>query len=133
MWRRICANLLIPVKIIQCQQKSTTELLDSTDNNESHVETDLPVKTEPEDKLTCPEDGLVLSRYPWQKTAIINVQRVSDITVDIWCNSVSNYYQHVPEPDIETTTEVSNLQVKPSIVQGYGSKRPDSVEEPVKV
>ena len=53
--------------------------------------------------------------------------------MDIWCNSVSNYYQHVPEPDIETTTEVSNLQVKPSIVKGYGSKRPDSVEEPVKV
>ena len=122
-----------PCKNNTVSTKSTTELLDSTDNNESHVETDLPVKTEPEDKLTCPEDGLVLSRYPWQKTATIKVQRVSDITVDIWCNSVSNYYQHVPEPDIETTTEVSNLQVKPSIVKGYGSKRPDSVEEPVKV
>ena len=122
-----------PCKNNTVSTKSTTELLDSTNNNESHVETDLSIKTEPEDNLTCPEDGLILSRYPWQKKAIIKVQRVSDITVDIWCNSVSNYYQHVPEPDMETTIEVSNLQVKPSIVKGYGSKRPDSVEEPVKV
>ena len=45
---------------------------------------------------TCPDDGLVLSQYPWKKSAILKVKRLSELTIDVWCNSVSEYYQYVP-------------------------------------
>ena len=71
----------------------------------------------PFDLVTCPEDGLVLSQYPWKKSLRVVVQKLSDIEADIWCGNTSGYYQYVPDPDPDT------LKVNILLVRGYGLKK----------
>ena len=66
---------------------------------------------------TCPEDGLVLSQYPWKKSLRVAVQKLSDIEADIWCGNTPGYYHYVPDPDPDT------LKVNILLVCGYGSKK----------
>ena len=82
----------------------------------------LPVETVKQEVLfTCPEDGLVLSQYPWTKIAAIKLDRLSSLTIDLWCNKISDYYQYVPVelpvkreivtlPDSEVNTSVNTTQ-----------------------
>ena len=82
-------------------------------NHSSAVNSDeLP----PAEGVTCPEDSLVLSNYPWKKTLRVKVQKLSALETDIWCGNIPGYYQYVPDPDLDT------LQVTPLLVHGYGSK-----------
>ena len=48
----------------------------------------MPVQPNPEN----PKDDLFLSQYPWTKTARICLDRVSPITIDIWTNTVKEYW-----------------------------------------
>ena len=108
--------------------ESTQDCMAST-KSLVHVETPQPgtlIKTD-SDPVTpcfgCPEDGLALSQYPWKRTLTVKLNRLQDITIDIWCNQIGQYYSYVPPP-----TEVS-LDVKPLIVKGYGSrKRPSTAD-----
>ena len=59
----------------------------------------LPVETTPANQdvlFTCPEDGLVLSQYPWTKSAVLKLVRLPSLTIDLWCNKIPDYYQFTP-------------------------------------
>ena len=36
--------------------------------------------------VTCPEDGITLSQYPWKNKPEVYLERVSESESDIWCN-----------------------------------------------
>ena len=40
---------------------------------------------------TCPEDGIILSHYPWKSKPEVHLRKVSEIESDIWCNRVVDY------------------------------------------
>ena len=77
--------------------------------------------------VTCPEDGLVLSSYPWKRTLCVCAHKVSDLEADIWCGNIPNYYRYDPDPDPDT------LQVTPVLVRGYGSKNKGTAPAPSSV
>ena len=81
-----------------------------------------PAITKPR-PVTCPDDSIVLSHYPWKSKLEIHLKRVSDIESDIWCNSVVHYYKFTPA--LEVTPVIS-------CVKGYGlRKRPIKEEFPL--
>ena len=100
---------------------TSSELTQKTELEAEHVGTNIvtdntytPSLAEP---VTCPEDGLVLSTYPWKWTLKVMVHKISDIEADIWCGNILGFYQYVPDPDPVT------LQETPLPVRGYGSKK----------
>ena len=46
--------------------------------------------------VSCPEDGLILSSYPWKSKPKLIVEKLTSIEVDIWSNKVQEYYVHTP-------------------------------------
>ena len=52
-----------------------------------------PVTTKPH-SVTCPEDGIILSQYPWKSKLEVHLERVSEIESDIWCNRVMDFCRH---------------------------------------
>ena len=81
-----------------------------------------PVITKPR-PVTCPEDGIILSHYPWKIKPEVHLERVSEIESDIWCNCVVDYYKFMPAPEV--TPIISD-------VKGYGlRKRPIKEEFPL--
>ena len=81
-----------------------------------------PVITKPH-PVTCPEDGIILSHYPWKIKPEVHLERVSEIESDIWCNRVVDYYKFTPAPEV--TPIISNAN-------GYGlRKRPIKEEFPL--
>ena len=81
-----------------------------------------PVITKP-CPVTCPEDGIILSHYPWKSKLEVHLKRVSEIESDIWCNRVVDYYKFKSAPEV--TPVISD-------VKGYGlCKRPIKEELPL--
>ena len=81
-----------------------------------------PVITKP-CPVTCPEDGIILSHYPWKSKPEVQLKRVSEIESDIWCNRVADYYKFTSAPEV--TPVISG-------VKGYGlRKRPIKDEFPL--
>ena len=78
-----------------------------------------PAITKPH-PVTCPDDGIVLSHYPWKSKLEIHLKRVSDIESDIWCNRVIDYYKFTPAPEV--TPIISG-------VKGYGLRKHPIKEE----
>ena len=70
--------------------------------------------------VTCPEDDILLSQYPWKYKLKVHLERVSEIELDIWCNSVTDYYKFMPTPE---ATPVIN------VIKGYGLRKRQSREE----
>ena len=61
----------------------------------TYVPKNINVKVKP----ACADDGLVIDQYLWKEKAVVKVKHLSDISVDIWCNNVSNYYEYQPTQD----------------------------------
>ena len=61
--------------------------------------------------VTCLEDGIILSQYPWKSKLEVQLERLSEIESDIWCNHVVNYYKFSSAPEV--TPAISD-------VKGYG-------------
>ena len=81
-----------------------------------------PVITKPR-PVTCSEDNITLSHYPWKSKLEVHLKRLSEIESDIWCNCVVDYYKFTPAPDV--TPVISD-------VKGYGlCKRPIKEEFPL--
>ena len=81
-----------------------------------------PVVTKPR-PVTCPEDGIILSHYPWKSKPEVHLKRVSEIESDIWCNHVVDYYKFTSAPEV--TPVITG-------VKGYGlRKRPIKEEFPL--
>ena len=80
------------------------------------------------DLLTCAEDGLVLSSYPWKKDLQVAVDRLTPVEIDIWCGNTSEYYRHVPDPD-----PVVSAELQSATSHGYGLRKTRSVKTEVKV
>ena len=85
----------------------------------ANVGTYVPKNINVEVKPACADDGLIIDQYLWKEKVVVKVKRLSDISVDIWCNNVSNYYEYQPMPDplIEPTN------VKLTLVKGYGGTK----------
>ena len=76
------------------------------------TETGQSIPTMPPTKpVTCPEDSIVLSHYPWKSKLEVHLERVSELESDIWCNHVGDYYKYTPAPEV--TPVISD-------VKGYG-------------
>ena len=74
--------------------------------------------------FTCPEDGLVLSQYPWTKTAVLKIDRLSSLSIDLWCNKISDYYQFTP---VEVPVKRENVLLPDSeVVEQMDKIRPPS-------
>ena len=82
----------------------------------------VPVSSDP--LFTCPEDGLVLSHYPWKKNAVLKVEHLTDLTIDLWCNQISDYYQYAPVSQPVLSTNV--VKVEPSLKEENKSSREGS-------
>ena len=78
-----------------------------------------PVTTKPR-PVTCPEDGIILSQYPWKSKLEVHLERVSKIESDIWCNCVMDYYKFTSAPEV--TPVISEIK-------GYGSRKRRIKEE----
>ena len=61
--------------------------------------------------VTCLEDGIILSQYPWKSKLKVQLEWLSEIESDIWCNHVVNYYKFSSAPEV--TPAISD-------VKGYG-------------
>ena len=72
-----------------------------------------PVTTKPR-PVTCPEDGIILSQYPWKSKLEVHLERVSEIESDIWCNRVMDYYKFTSA--LRSTPVISDIK-------GYGSRK----------
>ena len=103
----------VPAKEVNMSGDASSETVktDCKDTTGVNVET-VPVVKAEHDPITTDKEGIVLSQYPWKRSVQLQLVKLSDITVDIWCNCVSDYYVHVPE-----------IEAKPVIVCGYGQKR----------
>ena len=76
------------------------------------TEAEQPIPTMPPTKpVTCPEDSIVLSHYPWKSKLEVHLERVSELESDIWCNRVVDYYRYTSAPEV--TPVISD-------VKGYG-------------
>ena len=78
-----------------------------------------PVTTKP-CPVTCPEDGIILSQYPWKSELVVHLERVSEVESDIWCNHVMDYYKF---------TSASEATPVISYIKGYGSCKCQIKEE----
>ena len=78
-----------------------------------------PITTKP-CPVTCPEDGIILSQYPWKSKIEVHLERVSEIESDIWCNPVMDYYKYMSAPEV--TPFISDIK-------GYGSRKRQIKEE----
>ena len=70
--------------------------------------------------VTCPEDGIILSQYPWKSKLEVYLERLSEIESDIWCNRVVDYYKFSAAPEV--TPVISD-------VKGYGLRERQLKEE----
>ena len=87
----------------------------------THVPKNINVKVKP----ACADDGAIIGQYLWKEKAVVKVKRLSDISVDIWCNNVSNYYEYQPIPDpLSEPTDV-----KLTLVKGYGGTKRSITDE----
>ena len=85
------AELLHVVMETEVRSAPTTEVEQKTLTMPSTK----PVTTKPH-PVTCPEDGIILSQYPWKSELVVHLERVSKIESDIWCNRVMDYYKFTP-------------------------------------
>ena len=80
-----------------------------------------PVTTKP-CPVICPEDGIILSQYPWKSELEVHLERVSEIESDIWCNRVMEYYKFTLAPEV--TPVISDIK-------GYGLRKRQIKEFPL--
>ena len=78
-----------------------------------------PATTKPH-PVICPEDGIILSQYPWKSELEVHLERVSEIESDIWCNRVMDNYKFTSAPEV--TTVISDIK-------GYGFRKRQIKEE----
>ena len=91
----------------------------------ANVGTHVPKNTNVEVKPACADDGIIIGQHLWKEKAVVKVKRLSDISVDIWCNNVSNYYEYQPIPDpVSEPTDV-----KLTLVKGYGGTKRSIIDE----
>ena len=81
-----------------------------TSTNSSPI-TDGLLPPPPIQPVTCPEDGLVLSNYPWKLKPKLVIEQLTSIEVDIWSNKVREYYVH---------TAAQNMAPIITDMKGYG-------------
>ena len=91
--------------------------LASITETEQTTLTTKPVTTKPR-PVICPEDGIILSQYPWKSEPEVHLERVSEI--DIWCNRVMDYYKFMSSPEV--TPVISDIK-------GYGLRKHHIKEE----
>ena len=91
----------------------------------ANVGTHVPKNINVEVKPACADDGVIIDQYLWKEKAVVKVKHLSDISVDIWCNNVSNYYEYQPTPDpLSEPTDV-----KLTLVKGYGGTKRSITDE----
>ena len=90
-----------------------------TTETEQTTLTTKPVTTKPR-PVICPEDGIILSQYPWKSEPEVHLERVSEIELDIWCNRVIDYYKFTLAPEV--TPVISDIK-------GYGLRKRHIKEE----
>ena len=80
--------------------RTTNPTAPKTDPDQNTVTTLPPAKTTETKVLqvTCPEDGIILSQYPWKPKLAICMDCTPPVDIDIWCNKVQNYYVFTPPP-----------------------------------
>ena len=71
--------------------------------------------------VSCPEDGLILSSYPWKLKPKLIIEKLTSTDVDIWSNKVQEYYVHTPT--IEKAPIITD-------VKGYGLRSRPIKSEP---
>ena len=54
---------------------------------------DSPLGDDPE-HVETPSAALQLVKYPWMKKLSVEVERLHELDIDIWCNKVSDYYRY---------------------------------------
>ena len=74
-----------------------------------------------------PTEDLLLSQYPWTKSAQLVITWLPETEIDIWCNKTKQYWEP-PSPDGPTETDI-----KPVIVhtRGYGLRSKGSNKNPL--
>ena len=103
--------------VTEARSAPTTEAEQTTPN----MPPTKPIITKPR-PVTCPEDGIFLSHYPWKSKLEVHLERVSEIEADIWCNRVEDYCKYTSAPEV--TPVISD-------VKGYGlCNRPIKEEIP---
>ena len=71
--------------------------------------------------VSCLEDGLILSSYPWKLKPKLLVEKLTSTEVDIWSNKVQEYYVHTP------TKEKAPIIID---MRGYGLRSRPIKSEP---
>ena len=61
--------------------------------------------------VTCPEDSILISQYPWKHELAVKLDRMQPLEIDIWSKKVCDY--HVFSAQKEVTPIISD-------VKGYG-------------
>ena len=61
-------------------------------------------------KVETPDDDLLPSQYPWTMTAKVCLDRISPLTIDIWTNSVRNYWCVQPGVGTEKRSRTQYLK-----------------------
>ena len=106
-------------------QAVSPDKLENSGSSTVDVGTLVPKNMDVEEKPACAEDGLIIGQYLSKKRAVVKIKHLSEISVDIWCNHVSNYYEYQPIPDPPGIP----VDVKPTLVKGYGSTKGPHVDE----
>ena len=91
----------------------------------ANVGTHVPKNINVEVKPACADDGVIIGQYLWKEKAVVKVKFLSDISVDIWCNNVSNYYEYQPTAD--PLSESTDLKL--TLVKGYGGTKRSITDE----
>ena len=52
------------------------------------------------DSTMCPEDGIIISNYLWEKELQIKLECLGELKIDIWCNTVHQFYKFTSAPEL---------------------------------
>ena len=90
-----------------------------------NVETVVHTNNDVKETQANADNGLIIGKDLCTKRAVVKVERLSEISVDIWCNQVSNYYK------LEPTRELLDVpvNVELSLVKGYGTTNRPAIDD----
>ena len=95
---------------------NSTEKLPNT-MDKCSLEQDLHVET----GVTCPEDGILLSQFPWKQQLAVKIDQIHLVEIDIWSKKVRDYYVYTI---LKCVTPII------SDIKGYGLQKRPIKEEP---
>ena len=99
---------------------SLTGYVNKTEQLPSPVDTCSPEQDlHAETNVTCPEDGIILSQYPWKQQLAVKIDRVHPAEIDIWCKKVSDYYVYTTPKNRERPIKEEPLSDEQSMANPF--------------